>query len=157
MPHSNTEIDSFFFSGRDFMLCWVTAGWIICYRQESTFPECTWLMVVPWVLRWVSLVCDVKPSSLAVSAARAGNFINQSPTFKKKKKTAGTGYTEKVSYCIQGEKKRPVRIMCSHRVENHCSFTLWFTAASGNTNTVIQKMSAVYEAACFAPWIPSSS
>lgn len=66
MSHSNTEIDPvFLWRGRT--LCRVTAGWIICYRQESIFPGRPWPTAVPWVLRWASLVCDVKASSLAVS------------------------------------------------------------------------------------------
>lgn len=138
------------------MLCRVTAGWIICYRRESIFPEYPRLVVVPCPLRWVSLARDVKAPLLAVTELYQ--------TRLQCSRSAGDGICWGCQLFDTGWEKEASQInVCTQRRltsffhPDRCSFLLWFTAASGNTNTDIPEMSAVYEAACLAWRIPGSS
>ena len=122
------------------MLCRVTAGWITCYRRESIFPE----------YRGGAAHSEVSKSgvwrqSSFISCHRA--LSKQAPMFKK----CGDGICWGCQLFDTGWEKEASQInVCTQRRLTsffhpaRCSFLLWFTAASGNTNTDIPETSAVY-------------
>lgn len=133
--HTAAEIDSFFHwqwlhavLGHRWLNHLLQTGEII----EKVFPESVSgarLMVVPWVSRWISLVCDVnaEASSLAVSAAGQQASSTQPLMFK----TCRDRIPRSSQLFDTGREKeaRRINVFAQRRLTSfvhpdHCSFIL---------------------------------
>lgn len=154
MSHSNWNRFTFPWQ----QLCAVLGHWWLNYLLQ-TGKCCPRVFVHDGVIgvgvSKSSLWCQSWNLFIGCQCSRAPSFINQILMLKNCRdriydssqlfKTGWEKGASQINVFIQ-------RTLTSYYHPDHCSLVLWFTAASGNTNTVENKMAAVCEGAFSVHW-----